>query len=52
MSEKAPAYICGKCGLAVLVVDGRFIRGCDHHSAVVVATMSAVATGEGSAEQK
>ena len=44
-------YICKECGKLVKMADGELIRSCDHKG-TVVATMSAVATGESSLEQE
>jgi uncharacterized Zn finger protein (UPF0148 family) len=45
-------YACKECGAPVLVADGRIVKSCRHQESVVVATMTAVATGESEMEQQ
>jgi uncharacterized Zn finger protein (UPF0148 family) len=45
-------YECKECGAPVAVADGKIIRSCDHNRSVVVAVMTAVATGESTLEQE
>jgi uncharacterized Zn finger protein (UPF0148 family) len=45
-------YKCKECGAPVVIADGKVIRSCNHKDAVVVASMTATATGEGKAEQR
>jgi hypothetical protein len=45
-------YECKECGAPVKVADGKVVRSCLHKEAVVVAVMTAVATGESSLEQE
>lgn len=39
-------YRCAVCGVKVEVIDGEFVRPCDHKDAGVTASMSATAYGE------
>jgi hypothetical protein len=39
-------YTCAECQTPVIVLDGQIIRACPHEEAVVIADVSATATGE------
>ncbi len=45
-------YTCKECGRPVVIKDEKIIRICPHKDAPVIASMTAVATGEGTTEQK
>lgn len=46
-SEQAkPRYTCAECGLGVIIINGKIIRGCTHEKAAVNAACSATAYGE------
>jgi hypothetical protein len=45
-------YKCSQCDAPVKVAEGKIERSCLHKEAVVVAVMTAVATGESSLEQE
>lgn len=45
MSGHKSGYFCKECGLAVIVRNGEIIRACKH-TGTIIATMSAVATGD------
>jgi uncharacterized Zn finger protein (UPF0148 family) len=47
MGKTEGGYSCKECGKPAYVQDGKIIRTCKHDKAVVVTSMSAVATGEG-----
>jgi|JI9StandDraft_2_1071091.scaffolds.fasta_scaffold122006_3 hypothetical protein len=40
-------YVCSACGLPVTPENGALVRACIHTDAPVIATMSAVVSGEG-----
>lgn len=44
--NKVPLYTCSACNLAVLVIDGKVIKGCTCEAAVR-ANMSATVRGRG-----
>lgn len=47
MSQKPEIdYRCAVCGVKVEVIEGKFVRPCEHQEAGVTASMSATAYGE------
>ena len=40
-------YVCSACGLPVTPDNGALVRACIHTDSPIIATMSAVVTGEG-----
>lgn len=43
-------YKCAECGKPVIVYEGQIIRVCPHETAIVIAELTATATGESTSE--
>jgi hypothetical protein len=39
-------YKCSECETPIIVIEGQVVRACPHQEAVVIADISATATGE------
>lgn len=47
--EANPMYVCTECSAPVVVFNGKVFRECEHDSAAVIANLSAIVYGKGSA---
>jgi len=46
MAISTPRYTCAQCGLGVIIIGDKVIRGCGHEEAAINASCTATVYGE------